>query len=380
MPFQTQSFSTQAEHHWRFLCLLAGSGRRRLLRVWQGRPESLRAERQPLTSAAAQTWLQQQLPEPEVAWQSLRNLVLANDIQVLLHSQLPAALRAIPDPPLALYVQGSTALLGQLGVAVVGARRCSATGAVFAERLAEHLAAAPLVVISGLALGIDAAAHRGAVRRGQTLAVLGSGLRNLHPKSHARLAQQILESNGAIVSEYLPTHPSYPGNFPERNRLISGLSRAVVVVEAGLRSGSLITARLALEQGREVLAVPGSVVSPVSAGCHRLLKQGAGLVTNVQDVFAALNLDPKVYGVNVNPGQQPAVQVGAGGQDQTQEQDTGMSAEGQVFAQLGGEPLSPQALAAATGFAVPRLLTILTRLELGGFVQRLPQGYIPSPD
>ncbi len=231
-------------------------------------------------------------------------------------------------------------------------------------RLAERLAAAQLVVVSGLALGIDAAAHRGAVNEGQTLAVLGSGLRNLHPRSHAGLARKILDSGGAIVSEYLPTHPSYPANFPERNRLISGLARAVVVVEAGLRSGSLITARLALEQGREVLAVPGSVVSPVSAGCHRLLKQGAGLVTDVQDVFAALGLNPTVAVAGFSPARAA---------------DVPNSAEGQVFAQLSGEPRSVEALSKATGYAVPELLTLLTRLELAGFVQRLPQGYIPTP-
>ncbi len=309
-------------------------------------------------------WLQAQLPAPPLAWQSLRESVVGSDVRVLLQAELPQALRAIPDPPLALYVQGPAALLHQPGVAVVGARRCSATGALFAERLAERLAAAQWVVISGLALGIDAAAHRGAVSQGATLAVLGSGLHNLHPRSHAGLGKKILDSGGVIVSEYLPTHPSYPANFPERNRLISGLSRAVVVVEAGLRSGSLITARLALEQGRDVLAVPGSVVSPVSAGCHRLLKQGAGLVTNVQDVFAALGVNPSVEVAGFSPqGLAPPTK----------------SAEGQVFAQLGAEPISVEALSKATGFALPELLTTLTRLELAGFVQRLPQGYIPSP-
>lgn len=353
-------FQTEAEHHWRFLCLLAHCGRRRMNRLWRRRPESLQDDSQAPTSAASMAWLQAQLPTPPLAWQSLRDRVVGSGMRVLLQAELPQALRAIPDPPLALYVQGASALLEQSGVAVVGARRCSATGAVFAERLAEQLAAAGWVVTSGLALGIDAAAHRGAVTQGNTLAVLGSGLHNLHPKSHVGLARKILDSRGAIVSEYLPTHPSYPGNFPERNRLISGLSRAVVVVEAGLRSGSLITARLALEQGREVLAVPGSVVSPVSAGCHRLLQQGAGLVTNVQDVFAALGVDRSLAVAGFSP-------AGA------------TTAEGQVFAQLGAEPLSAEALSKVTGFALPQLLTTLTRLELAGFVQRLPQGYIPTP-
>ncbi len=152
--------------------------------------------------------------------------------------------------------------------------------------------------------------------------------------------------------------PSYPSNFPERNRIISGLSQAVVIVEAGLRSGSLITARLALGQGRDVLAVPGSLVSPVSAGCHRLLKQGAGLVTQVEDVFAALGLDPE-----------PA----------SAERQPLSSLEAQVFAQLSAQPLAVDVLSHRTGLQPPQLLTLLTRLELAGFVQRLPQGYIPSP-
>lgn len=369
------SFQAEAEHHWRFLCLLGRCGRRRVNRAWQRRPPSLQASgqkggEQTLSSAAGLAWLQQQLPSStrteaqSITWQALRDSVLSCGIQVLLAPQLPTTLRSIPDPPLALYVQGRAGLLGRPSVAVVGARRCSATGSAFAMRLAERLAAAQLVVVSGLALGIDAAAHRGAVNEGQTVAVLGSGLGNLHPKSHAGLARKILDSGGAILSEYLPAHPSYPANFPERNRLISGLAQAVVVVEAGLRSGSLITARLALEQGREVLAVPGSVVSPVSAGCHRLLKQGAGLVTDVHDVFAALGLNPVVQVAGFSP---------------THAADSAYSAEGRVFAQLSGEPRSIEALSKATGFAVPELLTLLTRLELAGFVQRLPQGYIPTP-
>lgn len=370
------SFQIEAEHHWQFLSLLGAVGRRQVLRSWRARPPSLRPQvaaplPPKLTSPEALAWLQRSVSAQgrSQGWQALRDSVLTSGIRVLFADELPQALRAIPDPPLALYVQGSSDLLHQASVAVVGARRCSATGAAFALRLGERLAAMQWPVVSGLALGIDAAAHRGAIQRGQTIAVLGSGLHNLHPKSHAGLAKKILRTSGSIVSEYLPTHPSYPSNFPERNRLISGLAQAVVVVEAGLRSGSLITARLALEQGREVLAVPGSVVSPVSAGCHRLLKQGAGLVTQVQDVFTALGVEP------------PLALDGLGSDSRLSQGVSGStkSLEAQAFAQLTGQPKSVEVLSQATGHPVPDLLTALTRLELAGFVQRLPQGYIPSP-
>lgn len=202
----------------------------------------------------------------------------------------PPQLRTIPDPPLALYVRGELCAGDRAAVAVVGARRASLYGLQCAARFGEELAARGITVVSGLALGIDGAAHEGALRAGgRTVAVLGGGLARLYPPQHAALAEQVA-AHGAVISEYPMTMPSLPEQFPRRNRIISGLSLGVVVVEAASRSGSLITADCALEQGREVFAVPGPVMSETSRGTHRLVRQGAALVTCAEDVLDELGL------------------------------------------------------------------------------------------
>ncbi len=219
-------------------------------------------------------------------------------IVTLADAAYPKRLRTIPDPPLALYVRGALAAADETAVAVVGSRRASPYGLQCAERLSEELALRGISVVSGLALGIDGAAHRGALRSGgRTLAVLGSGMSRLYPPQHERLASRVAEQ-GAVLSEYpLETDP-LPHHFPRRNRLISGLSLGVVVVEASGRSGALITADMALEQGREVFAVPGPMTSVTSEGTHRLLKQGARLVTSVEDVLDELRLRPQAVGAS----------------------------------------------------------------------------------
>ena len=193
-----------------------------------------------------------------------------------LDADYPAHLQHIPDPPLLLYLHGHRRALSEPGVAVVGARRCSRVGAEIAANLGAGLASIGLTVVSGLALGVDSAAHRGAIDATRAdssagVAVLGSGLSGIYPRSNARLAEALVSAGGLLVSEYPPEVPPAKHHFPERNRLISGLSLGVVLVEAGERSGSLITARLALEQGREVLAVPGCLSGGRSRGCHRML-------------------------------------------------------------------------------------------------------------
>lgn len=199
----------------------------------------------------------------------------------------PQYLREIVEPPLVLYCYGQAEILNWAGVAVIGSRRPTAYGRLVAEKLAEELAASGLVVISGLARGIDTQAHRGALRSGRTLAILGSGLEKIYPKENRMLAERIAEK-GAVVSEFpLEAEPlSY--HFPLRNRVISGLALACVVVEASRKSGALITARLALDQGREVLAVPGPVTSDLSQGTNYLIKQGAKLVETSEDVVSEL--------------------------------------------------------------------------------------------
>ncbi|MDF2521872.1 MAG: protecting protein DprA, partial [Clostridia bacterium] len=215
-----------------------------------------------------------------------------NGINVYLSKQeeYPANLKQIYDPPPVLYSLGELLETDSLAVAMVGSRKATEYGLKAAERLAGDLAACGVTVVSGMALGIDAAAHRGALKsKGRTIAVLGSGVTHVHPRSNLNIYNEIIKS-GAVVSEYPLGMTPQPGNFPARNRIISGLSLGTVVVEAGLRSGSLITADLALEQGREVFAVPGGINSPNSAGTNSLIKNGAKLVSSVEDILEELNV------------------------------------------------------------------------------------------
>lgn len=203
----------------------------------------------------------------------------------------PAALRNIPDPPAALFLRGDARLLAEPQIAIVGTRRASQRGLADARWLAGELAVVGLVVTSGLALGIDGAAHRGALAAdGPTIAVLGGGLDHVTPVRHRRLAERILES-GLLVSELPPDQSPEAYHFPRRNRIISGLSLGVVVVEAAGRSGSLITARLAAEQGRDVYAMPATARDPGGVGCHRLLREGAHLLTSLDDVLEELSAE-----------------------------------------------------------------------------------------
>ncbi|MEJ2141488.1 MAG: DNA-processing protein DprA [Gammaproteobacteria bacterium] len=200
----------------------------------------------------------------------------------------PALLKEIPDPPAVLYVFGNPEILSYPALAMVGSRHHSPAGKETAREFAHHLSSLGLVITSGMALGIDAASHRGALDAGgRTVAVCGTGLDRVYPARHKELAHQIAE-NGALVSEFPIGVPPLAANFPRRNRIISGLSLAVLVVEAAVKSGSLITARMALEQGREVLAVPGSIHNPHSRGCNSLIRQGAKLVETAQDVLEEL--------------------------------------------------------------------------------------------
>ncbi len=212
---------------------------------------------------------------------------MSDDVRVIERARFPPLLRAIYDPPLRLYVRGGAEddMLARPAVAVVGARACSSYGAQVARRLGRELAAGELVVVSGLARGIDGETHRGALEAGGlTVAVLGCGIDRDYPAAHAELARRIRE-RGLVVSEYEPGVEPAPWRFPARNRIIAGLAAATVVVEARERSGALITADLALEEGRDVLAVPGEITSSLSAGTNALLKLGAGPCTSAEDVL-----------------------------------------------------------------------------------------------
>lgn len=264
----------------------------------------------------------------------------------------PAQLLETDDPPLLLYVIGDPAYLQRTSIAVVGSRNPTPQGTANARSFATTFSQAGLTVVSGLALGIDAAAHEGGLEGpGGTVAVVGTGLDRVYPKRHHELAHRIA-SQGALVSEYALGMPPLQANFPKRNRIIAGLARGTLVVEAALQSGSLITARLAVEMGREVFAIPGSIHSPQSRGCHTLIKQGAKLVDGAQDVLEELNL-----GVLPGPAASTASQP---------------EAADPLLEALGYDPVNLDALAARTGYAPAELSVRLLELELEGRVARLP--------
>jgi len=211
-----------------------------------------------------------------------------NQMVTLADANYPRALLEIPDPPPLLYCKGQLSLLNTISIAVVGSRNASPQGEKNAEDFSQALSHQGYCIISGMALGIDGAAHRGALKgTGSTIAVVGTGMDIVYPARHRELAHQIAE-HGLLISEFPLGTPSRAQNFPRRNRIISGLAVGCLVVEANLQSGSLITARLAAEQGREVFAIPGSIHSPLSKGCHQLIKQGAKLVDNIQDIVDEL--------------------------------------------------------------------------------------------
>ena len=243
------------------------------------------------TVAAILAWQQQD--EANASVNSVRQALLdceRHGIEIVSWQQpdYPEALRHIHDAPLVLFARGDVRLLSYEQIGIIGSRNATPAGLDHARRFAAELSNRNLLVTSGLALGVDGAAHAGALDAGHaTIAVIGCGLDRIYPNQHRRLGERVIEE-GLMVSEYPPGTPARAAHFPQRNRIISGLSRGILVVEAGLKSGSLITARMALEQGREVFAIPGSIHSPVARGCHHLIKQGARLVDTVDDILEEL--------------------------------------------------------------------------------------------
>ncbi len=267
----------------------------------------------------------------------------------------PPLLREISDPPLVLFVQGSAQLLSDPQIAMVGTRHPGPHGASTARAFARDFTENGLTVTSGMALGIDGACHQGALDvHGQTIAVWGTGLANCYPRRHRRLAEEILANGGALVSEQPPGTAPHAGLFPLRNRIISGLSLGTLVVEASLNSGSLITARLAMEQNREVFAIPGSIHNPRARGCHRLLRDGAILVETVDDVLQALRL--------------PLHRALAEAPSQTQVTHP-------LWRWLGHDPVTADWLALQSDMPIHQVLQGLMELELDGLVLHTPQGY-----
>lgn len=299
----------------------------------------------PVRLAAALAWLTQ--PESDlVAWDD---------------QDYPPPLLEIADPPPVLFCLGRRELLGRPALAMVGSRNATPQGIADAEAFAAALSAAGLTIVSGLAAGIDAAAHRGALRgRGSTIAVTGTGLDRVYPAAHRELAH-VLAREGLLVSEFTPGTPPLKQNFPRRNRLVSGLSRGVLIVEATLSSGSLITARLAAEQGREVFALPGSIHSPFARGCHKLLREGAKLVETANDILEELRLPS----AGAAPRGAPPAAAGRAPADADAEA---------VLEALGHAPVDIDTLGERTGQSAAALAALLARLELDGIVSALPGG------
>ena len=276
----------------------------------------------------------------------------------------PRLLKEIVDPPGVLFLHGSILPRDALSIAIVGSRHATHYGLTQAERLASGLARAGLTIVSGLARGIDAAAHRGALAAGgRTIAVLGSGVLNIYPPEHKDLAREV-SSHGALLSESAPHSEPFSGAFPQRNRIISGLSLGVIVVEASRRSGALITARHANEQGRQVFAVPGRIDNRMSQGCHALIRDGAKLVESIDDVLEELG--PLVEATPTATGQpihHPA-------------ELSLNEVEQQVLAGISAEPASIDQVIAASGLPPPQVLATLSVLEMRRLVRRLSGGRV----
>ena len=280
----------------------------------------------------------------------------------------PQALLEMADPPLLLHVMGQLSILNHpRKVAMVGSRNPTPQGSDNARAFAQALSDAGVCVVSGLALGIDGAAHQGSLQ-GATggIAVVGTGLDRVYPKAHHALAHALAQ-NGALVSEYLMGTGPLPGNFPKRNRIIAGLSQATLVVEATLDSGSLITANLANEMGREVLAIPGSIHAPQSKGCHSLIRQGAKLVESARDVLEDLQVQLPL--LSMDPTQEK--HKGTSASHDTGRETTGYCA---VIQALGYDPVSLDELQARTGLDTSALQARLWELEMQGCLNRLPGG------
>jgi DNA processing protein len=342
---------------WLRLALAPGVGNTSLIRLLTafGSPEAVLASgRGALMQHLSAAQCDALLGEPDAA---LMEATLAwldqpgNSLLTLADADYPQTLLEIADPPAVLYCKGRRSLLSQHGLGVVGSRNATPQGVRDAEAFARALSDAGLTIVSGLALGIDAAAHRGGLAgAGSSVAIIGTGLDRIYPARNKALAHRLAES-GLIVSEFALGTPPLPGHFPRRNRLISGLSRGVLVVEAAPDSGSLITARVATEQGREVFAIPGSIHSPLARGCHALIKQGAKLVESAADI-----LDELAWSQRLAPPTFPE------------------SVPDPVLDALDGAPATLDTLAQITGLTLDALSAKLLTLELDGRIASLPGG------
>jgi len=297
--------------------------------------------------------------EKDMRWLNAQD----HHLLVLGQTAYPSLLAQITDPPVLLFCRGNLAVFELFKIAMVGSRNPTRMGIKYAEQFAQQLASLGIAVTSGLAVGIDGASHRGALSvDGITIAVLGSGCDVIYPARHSKLAQQI-EERGLIISEFPLGTPAYPVNFPRRNRVVTGMSLGTLVVEAQIRSGSLISARLAMEQGREVFALPGSIQSRQSRGCHKLIRDGAKLVDNLGQILEELDSLAQFQS-----------------QQQLQHQKTNVSlklspTKSAIMALLGAEPIVLDQLCSLLGQEVSELLAALVELEIDGIIVNDAGGY-----
>jgi DNA processing protein len=379
---------------WLRLALVPGVGNTSLIRLLTafGSPEAVLASgRAALSAHLSAAQCDALLAEPDAGLLDATHAWLAqpgNSLMTLADADYPKTLLEIADPPAMLFCKGTRALLNQPSLGIVGSRNSTPQGVRDAEAFAHALSDAGLTIVSGLALGIDAAAHRGGLAgAGSSVAVIGTGLDRIYPAKNKALAHQLAES-GLIVSEFpLGTSP-LPGHFPRRNRLISGLSRGVLVVEAAPDSGSLITARVATEQGREVFAIPGSIHSPLARGCHALIKQGAKLVESAADILDELawqqRLAPPVLRQDRPQGAGRGCKADKSATTTHRPQGECLAAyplrvlpearPDPVLDALDGAPTTLDTLAQRTGLTLDALSAKLLALELDGQIASLPGG------
>ncbi len=359
---------------WLRLASIPGVGResaRKLLSSFGLPADIFKASHAALASKSSDRIASAVLQAPDEARLALIHTTLewasqaGNYVLTLADSNYPPSLFHIPDPPLLLYVKGRLELLNRRAIAIVGSRHATTQGYLDAEKFAEALSHAGLCIVSGLASGIDTAAHQGGLRgASSTIAVIGTGADIVYPAKNRALAHKIAQ-DGCIISEYALGTPAIASNFPRRNRIISGLSSGVLVVEAALQSGSLITARTANEQGRDVFALPGSIHAPLAKGCHQLIKQGAKLVECVQDILDELSM------ATSNSAQAPlALQPTS----EESTESTPATAEQALLALIGFSPLAFDTLASRSQLDAATLTSQLLNLELDGLLERLPDG------
>lgn len=366
------------------LNLLPGIGPirvRRLLERFQTPQQILAAKRRELLEVPG---IGQEMAEQIGDWENLVDLaeekrrLIDHDITLVTLDDVnyPVALRAIHDPPFLLYMKGSLTPADNAAIGVVGSRRMTHYGRDQAKKLSFQLARAGFSIVSGLARGIDTAAHEAALAaNGRTIAVLGSGIGNVYPPENQALADRIALS-GAVLSEFPVLYVPDKQSFPLRNRIVAGLSQGLLVVEAPVRSGSLITANQALEQGRAVFAVPGPIDRPTSEGCHRLIQQGATLVCTAQDIIDELGMEINSLALEFSP------ESGASSDASTEKprrQVDLSEPERQILSELTRGDATIDSLAEATGITTGRVSATLLQLELKSLVKQLPGKYFTKP-